>query len=165
PTCNDAARKAAAATDDKPAQSWAKHMTRRTTTSYRLTLELSGGEAVRLERNVRRHFGNPSCSPLHSCFTPERPSAVTVTLKHDLLSASDGRWTPTTPLQRDNSTAAAPSLGCASKTFSVGMSYPIFTLYSSGTFRSPEIQLHETVTTNLSICPSDFASLAGSRKK
>ena len=29
-------------------RSWAKHMQRRTSTSYRLTLELSGGEAVRL---------------------------------------------------------------------------------------------------------------------
>src|SRR3546814_2824471 len=37
-TCDDAARKAAAATDDKPARSWAKRMQRRTTTSYRLTL-------------------------------------------------------------------------------------------------------------------------------
>src|SRR5574337_562851 len=46
--CDDAARKAAAATDDKPARSWAKHTTRRTNTSYRLTLELSGGAAVRL---------------------------------------------------------------------------------------------------------------------
>jgi len=50
--CDDAARKTAAATDDKPARSWAKHTTRRTYTSYRLTLELSGGEAVRLERVV-----------------------------------------------------------------------------------------------------------------
>src|SRR6185312_462533 len=40
--CDDAARKTAAATDDKPARSWAKHTTRRTYTSYRLTLELSG---------------------------------------------------------------------------------------------------------------------------
>jgi hypothetical protein len=46
-------REAAAATDNKPARSWAKHTTRRTHTSYRLTLELSGGEAVRLERVVR----------------------------------------------------------------------------------------------------------------
>src|SRR5690606_20567038 len=46
--CDDAARKVAAATDDKPARSWAKHTIRQTTTSYRLTLELSGGEAVRL---------------------------------------------------------------------------------------------------------------------
>jgi hypothetical protein len=40
--------KAAAATDDKSARSWAKYVQRRTTTSYRLTLELSGGAAVRL---------------------------------------------------------------------------------------------------------------------
>src|SRR5574337_1267820 len=40
--CDDAARKVAAATDDKPARSWAKHTKRRTCTSYRLTLELSG---------------------------------------------------------------------------------------------------------------------------
>src|SRR6185312_8863539 len=53
PACDDAARKAAAATDDKPARNWGKHTTRRTTTSYRLTLELSGGVAVRLERDVR----------------------------------------------------------------------------------------------------------------
>ena len=39
--CDDAARKAAAAMDDKPARSWAKHMQPRTTTSYRLTLKLS----------------------------------------------------------------------------------------------------------------------------
>jgi len=54
--CDDAARKTAAATDDKPARSWAKHTTRRTYTSYRLTLELSGGAAVRLERIVSRHL-------------------------------------------------------------------------------------------------------------
>jgi hypothetical protein len=53
--CDDAARNAAAATDDKPARSWAKHMQRRTNTSYRLTLELSGGVAVRLERVVSAH--------------------------------------------------------------------------------------------------------------
>jgi hypothetical protein len=47
--CDDAARKAAAATDDKPARSWTKHTIRQTNTSYRLTLELSGGEAVRLD--------------------------------------------------------------------------------------------------------------------
>jgi len=52
--CDDAARKAAAATDDKPARSWVKHTIRQTTTSCRLTLELSGGAAVRLERVVRR---------------------------------------------------------------------------------------------------------------
>src|SRR5574337_2085605 len=40
--CDDAARKAAAATADKPARSWAKHTTRRTNTSYRLTPEVSG---------------------------------------------------------------------------------------------------------------------------
>src|SRR6185437_14472218 len=55
--CDDAARKAAAATDDKPARSWTKHTPRRTNTSYRLTLELSGGEAVRLERDVSRTRG------------------------------------------------------------------------------------------------------------
>src|SRR6185437_11918565 len=53
-TCDDAARNAAA-TDDKPERSWAKHTIRRTNTSYRLTLELSGGVAVRLERVVRPH--------------------------------------------------------------------------------------------------------------
>src|SRR6185312_3720867 len=52
--CDDAALNAAAASNDKPARSWAKHMQRRTHTSYRLTLELSGGEAVRLERDVRQ---------------------------------------------------------------------------------------------------------------
>jgi hypothetical protein len=46
---DDAARKAAAATDGKPARSWAKRTTRRTHKSYRLTLELSGGVAVRLD--------------------------------------------------------------------------------------------------------------------
>ena len=35
--------------------------------------------------------------------------------------------------QRDNPTAAAPSLGRASRTFSVGISYPISMLYNSGT--------------------------------
>src|SRR5574337_1573485 len=50
--CDDAARKAAAATDDKPVRSWAKHTTRRTCTSYRLTPELSGGEAVRLDEEL-----------------------------------------------------------------------------------------------------------------
>ena len=40
--CDDAARNAAAATDDKPARRWAEHTTRRTNTCYRLTLELSG---------------------------------------------------------------------------------------------------------------------------
>jgi len=52
----DDAAQNAAATDDKPARSWAKHTTRRTTTSCRLTLELSGGEAVRLERMVRQQL-------------------------------------------------------------------------------------------------------------
>jgi hypothetical protein len=47
--CDDATRKVTAATDDKPARRWAKHTTRRTCTSYRLTLELSGGGAVRLD--------------------------------------------------------------------------------------------------------------------
>src|SRR6185312_12230026 len=51
--CDDDARNAAAATDDKPARSWAKHTIRQTNTSCRLTLELSGGAAVRLERLVR----------------------------------------------------------------------------------------------------------------
>jgi len=46
--CDDAARKAATAMDNKPARSWAKRTIRRTNTSYRLTLELSGGAAVRL---------------------------------------------------------------------------------------------------------------------
>src|SRR5574337_1778863 len=44
--CDDAARKAAAATADKPVRSWAKHTTRRTCTSYRLTLDLSDGPNV-----------------------------------------------------------------------------------------------------------------------
>src|SRR3546814_16918451 len=61
--CDDAARKAAAATDGKPARSWAKRMQRRTTTSYRLTLEFSGGEAVRLERTVR------PCLDVYACST------------------------------------------------------------------------------------------------
>ena len=51
--CDDAALNAAAATNDKPARSWAKRTTRRTTTSCRLTLELSGAGGVRLERVVR----------------------------------------------------------------------------------------------------------------
>ena len=41
-------KKAAEAKHCKPPRSWAKHTTPRTTTSYRLTLELSGGAAVRL---------------------------------------------------------------------------------------------------------------------
>src|SRR6185312_6608967 len=57
--CDDAARKPAAATNDKPARSWTKCTTRRANTSYRLTLELSGGVAVRLERNVRPHATRP----------------------------------------------------------------------------------------------------------
>jgi hypothetical protein len=57
--------KAAAAANDKPARSWAKHTTRRTRTSYRLTLELSGGVAVRLERLVR--FDGEQLS------TPDKP--------------------------------------------------------------------------------------------
>jgi len=48
----DDAAQNAAATDDKPARSWAKHTTRRTTTSCRLTLELSGGAAVRLNEKL-----------------------------------------------------------------------------------------------------------------
>ena len=49
----DTARKAAAATDNKLARSWVKRTARRTNTSNRLTLELSGGVAVRLGRVVR----------------------------------------------------------------------------------------------------------------
>src|SRR3546814_10876021 len=56
--CGDAARKAVATADGKPARSWVEHTTRRTTMSYRLTLELSGGVAVRLERMVRLQ---PAC--------------------------------------------------------------------------------------------------------
>src|SRR5574337_321996 len=52
--CDDAARKLAAATDDKPARSWAKHTTRRTCTSYRLTPELSQRDGGRLQRLVSR---------------------------------------------------------------------------------------------------------------
>src|SRR6185312_2623650 len=64
--CDDAARKPAAATNDKPARSWTKCTTRRANTSYRLTLELSGGVAVRLERDVRHEstYGLPA---LHAC--------------------------------------------------------------------------------------------------
>src|SRR6185312_5407132 len=73
--CDDAARKVAAATDDKPARSWAKHTTRRTHTSYRLTLELSGGEAVRLERVVRARTHRPPCIA-----TPKKCAASVVLL-------------------------------------------------------------------------------------
>jgi len=63
--CNDAARKAAAATDDKSARSWAKHTTRGTNTSYRLTPELSGGAAVRLDEELDGY--DAACSGDSDC--------------------------------------------------------------------------------------------------
>jgi hypothetical protein len=35
---------------------------------------------------VRRHFANPSCLPFQIHATRERPSALTVTLKHNFES-------------------------------------------------------------------------------
>ncbi len=50
--------------DDKLARSWAKHTIRQTNTSCRLTLELSGGEAVRLERVVRFYSLTIAADPI-----------------------------------------------------------------------------------------------------
>src|SRR5574337_59889 len=51
--CDDAARKVAAATDDKPVRSWAKHTKRRTCTSYRLTL--SRPKKLGVAPSMQRH--------------------------------------------------------------------------------------------------------------
>ena len=57
--------------DDKPVRSWAKRMQRRTATSYRLTLELSGARifARPLGRLVRQHACRETCDKA-DCYAP-----------------------------------------------------------------------------------------------